>query len=180
MQKAKRFARLSARSGSAESNSLRQPTGMPLTEMERLVVGCQINSDGNWQTTFVVRASKPITSESLLAKFAGAAEKEHGGKKYWLADERAYYLPGGNDDDVLVVAPEDAISDVIDLAGQPPPLRRDIERLIDHTDARSPSDDRRRTEFAVQRRPKHLQRPDFAAPRTAVLVLGRRAERQPR
>jgi hypothetical protein len=108
--------------------------GMPLADMERLVVGCHINSEGTWQTTFVVRASKPITSESLLAKFAGANEKAHFGKEYWLAGERAYYLLGGNDTNVLVVAPEDAIHDVIDLAGQMPPLRRDIERLIDHTD----------------------------------------------
>jgi hypothetical protein len=108
--------------------------GMPLTDMERLVVGCHINSEGTWQTTLVVRALNPITSESLLAKFAGAAEKDHFGKKYWLAAERAYYLPGDKDADVLVAAPEDAIHDVIDLAGQMPPLRRDIERLIDHTD----------------------------------------------
>jgi hypothetical protein len=36
---------------------------------------------------------------------------------------------------VLVAAPEDAIADVIDLAGQTPPLRRDIERLVARTDA---------------------------------------------
>ena len=29
----------------------------------------------------------------------------------------------------------DAIADIIDLAGNPPPLRRDIERLLAHTDA---------------------------------------------
>jgi hypothetical protein len=108
--------------------------GMPLADMERLFVGCRITSEGTWQTTLVVRATNAITNESHLAKFAGADEKDHFGKKYWLAGERAYYLPGGKDADVLVVAPEDAIQDVIDLAGEMPPLRRDIERLINHTD----------------------------------------------
>ena len=109
---------------------------MPLAEMERLIVGCQITSEGKWLTTFVVHADEADHArESLLAKLPGATEKEHGGKKYWLADDRAYYLPSGAENNVLVVAPEDAIHDIIDLAGQTPPLRRDIERLIAHTDA---------------------------------------------
>ncbi len=110
-------------------------TTVPLAEMERLVAGCQATGDGNWLATFVVHAVQPITNESLLAKLPGATEKEHGGKKYWLANNRAYFLPGGAANRVLVIAPEDAIHDVIDLAGQTPPLRRDIERLIAHTDA---------------------------------------------
>src|SRR5207247_360353 len=36
---------------------------------------------------------------------------------------------------VLVVAPAAALPDIIDLAGEAPPLRRDIERLLAHTDA---------------------------------------------
>jgi len=109
-------------------------TTIPLTEMDRLVVGCQATSDATWLATFVVHTTQPITSESLLAKLPGAAEKDHSGKKYWLANDRAYFLPGGAANSVLVVGPEEAIHDVIDLAGQTPPLRRDIERLITNTD----------------------------------------------
>lgn len=109
-------------------------TGTSLADMERLIVGCQAKSDGQWHSMLVVHGLKPFTSETLLARLPGAVEKEHFGKKYWLAGDRAYYLPGGKDANVLVVAPEDAIHDVIDLGGQTPPLRRDIERLIAHTD----------------------------------------------
>lgn len=112
-----------------------QSTGIPLADMDRLVVGCQVTSESKWLTTLVVRASKPVTQEWLTASFSGAAEKEHFGKKYWLIGDRALYLPGDKDPNVLIVAPEESMHDIIDLAGQAPPLRRDIERLIDLTDA---------------------------------------------
>jgi hypothetical protein len=110
-------------------------TTVALSDMERLVVGCQATSEGKWQATLVVYASRPIAGESLAAKLPGAREKEHAGKKYWVANERAYYFPDSSANKVLVIGPEDALRDVIDLAGQPPPLRRDIERLIAHTDS---------------------------------------------
>lgn len=112
-----------------------QTTGLPLAEMDRLVVGCQVTSESKWLTTLVVHAEKPVTREWFESKFTGATEKEHSGKNYWLINDRAYCMPGGNETNVLVVAPEESMHDIIDLAGQAPPLRRDIERLIDLTDA---------------------------------------------
>jgi hypothetical protein len=111
-----------------------QVTLMPLTDIERLVVGANVTSAGDWLVTFVVH-TKSISRDALLAKLPGATEKNHRGKKYWVANERTYYLPSAARGTVLVVAPPDAINDIIELAGSPPPLRRDIERLIDHTDA---------------------------------------------
>ena len=120
--------------GQQAIDDIERTTAIPLVEMDRLVVGCQTAADSKWSATIVVHSAKPIASEAILAKHAGAVEKEHGGKKYWLVGERAYFFPGAAGGTSLVVAPEDAIKDVIDLAGQMPPLRRDIERLIDHTD----------------------------------------------
>ena len=121
--------------GKAGLGYVEHATHVQFADIERLLVGCQVTSDGRWLTTLVAHTSQPITREALAAKLPGATEKDYAGKKYLLAAEQAYYLPGGNDAGVLVVAPEDAIHDVIDLAGQTPPLRRDIERLIDYTDA---------------------------------------------
>ncbi len=122
-------------SGQAGIVLVEQITGTRLANMERLLIGGQVTSDGKWLVTFVVHATNPISRNALLAKLPGAAEKDHDGKNYWLAAERAYYLPAAGRGKVLVVAPPEAIADIIDLAGSPPPLRRDIERLIDHTDA---------------------------------------------
>jgi hypothetical protein len=121
--------------GERAIESIEKLTGIALADMDRLVIGGHAASDGNWDVTIVVRAQKPIARAALLAKLPAAEEKEHNGDAYWLANERAYYVPSAGPGNVLVVAPKDAIGDIIDLGGQAPPLRRDIERLIDHTDA---------------------------------------------
>jgi len=121
--------------GQAGIEYVERATGLPLAKIERLLVGCQSTSEGIWNTTLVAHAATPFTRDWLTSKFADVREKEHAGSKYWIADGRAYYLPGDQHANTLVVAPEDSIEDVIDLAGDSPPLRRDIERLIDHTDA---------------------------------------------
>ena len=119
--------------GSAAVEHVERVAGRPLSQIDRLVVGCQPSSSG-WLTTLVVHSAEPISDESLLAQLPNAAAKEHAGQKYLTADSLAYFQPKG-DGNLLVISPEDSMPDIIDLAGQMPPLRRDIERLVDHTDA---------------------------------------------
>lgn len=106
-----------------------------LTSIDQLVIGAQANSAGEWLVTYVVRTEKAIPRDALLARPPGATEKTEQDQTYWLANDRAYYLPKTGDNRVLVIAPPEAMADIIDLAGNPPPLRRDIERLLDQTDA---------------------------------------------
>ena len=120
--------------GHSAVEQIERLAGLSLHEIDRLVIGCQPSSDG-WQTTLVVYTSQPIDRGSLKAKFSSAAEKEYAGQKYTVANSLAYYQPAGKETHPLVVAPESSIGDIIDLAGQTPPLRRDIERLIEHTDS---------------------------------------------
>ncbi len=115
--------------------SVEKATIARLTSMEQLIIGGQVTSAGKWLVTFVVHTKKAIPREALVARLTGATEKNEEGQTYWLVNDRAYYLPSAGNGKVLVVAPGDAIADIIDLAGNPPPLRRDIERLLDHTDA---------------------------------------------
>ena len=121
--------------GQSQIDFVEQTTGVHLADMAQLIIGGQVTSDGKWLVTFVVHATNPISQDALLAKLPGATEKSEDGKTYWLAAQRAYYLPAAGNGKILVVAPTEAIADIIDLAGNPPPLRRDIERLINHTDA---------------------------------------------
>jgi hypothetical protein len=106
-----------------------------LASIDQLVIGAQANSAGEWLVTFVIRTEKPIPRDALLARLPGATEKTQEDHSYWLANDRAYYLPKAGHNRILVIAPPDAMADIIDLAGNPPPLRRDIERLLDYTDA---------------------------------------------
>jgi hypothetical protein len=56
------------------------------------------------------------------------------GQEYLAADGNAYFVPSNNRK-TLIVAPEESIADIIALAGEPPPFRRDVERIVSHTDA---------------------------------------------
>ncbi|MCI0333850.1 MAG: hypothetical protein L0228_11585 [Planctomycetes bacterium] len=109
-------------------------TNVPLVDMQRFVVGWQALSDGKWQATLVVRADH-VAVQNALANLTGVVEKKHSDQTYRVADDRAYYVPPHGDGKVLVVAPTNAVTDIIELAGAPPPLRRDVERLLAHTDA---------------------------------------------
>ncbi len=115
--------------------SIEKATIARLGSMERLIIGGQVTSAGNWLVTYVVHTKRAIPREALLARLTDPQEENESGQTYWLSNDLAYYLPPGGNGKVLVVAPPSEIADIISLAGNPPPLRRDIERLLDHTDA---------------------------------------------
>jgi hypothetical protein len=76
------------------------------------------------------------TAEQHLAeKLIGAQDKVQAGVRYRLANGWAYWTPESEDGKLLVVAPPDSIQEIIELSGNPPPLRRDAERLLAQTDA---------------------------------------------
>lgn len=102
-------------------------------DIQSLLVSCQATSNGEWQMAFVAHAVTPVSLEPLT-KLSGATSQSHAGKKYLLVGERAYYVPEERKGQILVVAPPPLMKDIIDLAGAAPPLRRDIERLLAHTD----------------------------------------------
>ncbi|HVT28500.1 MAG TPA: hypothetical protein VHE81_10850 [Lacipirellulaceae bacterium] len=112
-------------------DALLSPAGL-----RRLLIGCELKSDGTWHVTLVAQLSGTETAQQHIdARLHGAVQKRRGGATYWLQNGRAYFVPKSRDKKLLVVAPEGSINDVIDLSGNPPPLRRDIERLLTHTDA---------------------------------------------
>ena len=53
--------------GQAEIKFVEQMTGMRLTDMEQLIVGCQASSDGKWMVTFVVHTPQISFPAMLLA-----------------------------------------------------------------------------------------------------------------
>ena len=91
---------------------LEQQTGMALGDIERLVIG--IRSTG----TFVTEATLVVTPR------AGAPRREN---------SRQHLLAGR--EPMFVVASPEALTDIQDLAGSPPPLRREVQLVVDSTDA---------------------------------------------
>jgi hypothetical protein len=72
--------------------------------------------------------------EYLRDKLPNVVEQVHAGQKYRLANAWAYYAPA-TERELVVVAPQESIAEIIDSQGDPPLLRRDVERLLTHTDA---------------------------------------------
>src|SRR5687768_12366478 len=110
---------------------LRTPSGI-----EQCLIGLQATSEGRWQTSLVVRLSGVRSAaEQLAAELRSAANESHGDTTYHLSDEWAYWVPDSTNSKVVVAAPQELIGEIIDLGGAQPPLRRDVERLVQHTDS---------------------------------------------
>jgi hypothetical protein len=110
---------------------LREPVGA-----KQCLIGIQATSDGRWQTSLVVRLSgDQSAADHFAANLAGSIKKSHGSTTYQVADEWAYWVPDTAEPKLLVVAPEELIGEIIDLGGAQPPLRREMERLLQHTDS---------------------------------------------
>jgi hypothetical protein len=99
-----------------------------------MTIGLQINSDGEWLVSRVIPMQRPLDElqvKELRTLFEDRV-REYQGHWYGVGSNEAYYLtPSANK---WVIAPESLIKDIIDLGGNPPPLRRDIERLVPYTD----------------------------------------------
>jgi hypothetical protein len=99
--------------------------------VEQAIVGLSVDSNAEWGVTEVMRISGTQTAtEYVQSDFPNASKKTHNGQSYWVQGERAYFVPS-DDGKTLVVTTLRAIGD---LAGSAPPLRRDVERLLAHTD----------------------------------------------
>jgi hypothetical protein len=104
--------------------------------VEQCCIGVQTTNDSHWQTTIVARLTGSSTvAELLAARLPDAIEKSHGAATYRVTNEWAYWVPDNADEKLLVVAPVVLIDEIIDLEGNAPPLRREVERLLEHTDA---------------------------------------------
>jgi hypothetical protein len=84
--------------------------GMPLRDVERLVIGWQVTRDGTYLPSLIVTTATPIETEGDTFQ-----PKSTGGR-------------------VSVFGSDAALADIRMLQGQPPPLARDLERLLDRTD----------------------------------------------
>jgi hypothetical protein len=103
----------------------------------RLLIGLQIDRDGEWVMTRVYFMPRPFTENHVKGWGKGFKDRARSfqGQTYWVEGDLAYFVPVQHDSSAWIVAPEKAIREIIDLGGNPPPLRRDIERLLAHTDS---------------------------------------------
>jgi hypothetical protein len=108
---------------------LHSPNGV-----QQWIAGCRV-SGGSRQWTQVVRLKGMSAAEHLVRTVPKATTAAYRERTYLVSAGRAYFVPKSANGSLLVVAPAEAIHEIIDSVGKSPPLRRDMERLFRHLDA---------------------------------------------
>lgn len=117
--------------GEEAARALESKLGASLAELDRVLIAAAVGGTGELTPIYVASFNEPLTDASIRERFPEAVEETHADDAYFNVSGTAYYLPSPN---VLVVAPALTIHEIIDLGGTAPPLRRDMERLLAHTD----------------------------------------------
>ena len=106
------------------------------TEIESVVIGLAVDDRGGPAASLCIELTRPMDLAELRRRWPGAEVREHGGQTYLAADGRVCFLPGdGAAPRRLVACPADDAPELIDAAGEPPLLRRELEQLADAADA---------------------------------------------
>ncbi len=108
--------------------------GVPLEQMEQVIVGWPESAGDTGTVAIVVRLTEPADEATLLAAWGNPSPTELEGKKYFTRESTGYYLPEEEQGRVIVIAPAEEIKEVVDgsqvLWATPEP-----EKLLQSSDA---------------------------------------------
>jgi hypothetical protein len=80
-----------------------------------------------------VQPTEIAAVDEVLAELA-AASQEYKGAQFFLSGQQAYYVASTAEGPLLVVTPVADLTEMLDLGGASPPLRRDMEQLVAASD----------------------------------------------
>ena len=105
-----------------------------LAEINSLLVAVIITPDGKLDASLRAELATPLTDDALAASFPSSRLTKDHEHTYRVVNDRAYII-SPSDDKTLIVCPVSLAAELIDSAGESPPLVRDIESLAEHADA---------------------------------------------
>jgi serine/threonine protein kinase len=118
--------------GAALQSQLQATLGVPLTEVEQLIVGFVPDDTLAPRAAYVMRLKGKAPRDALLAGWGNPTAATHAGRDYFARDGMGYYLPAENER-IVAIAPEPMLQQMLELKGKPL-LRRGIEQLLPHSD----------------------------------------------
>ena len=110
--------------------------GLPLSEMEQLIVSFHDRGDPLPRPTLVVRPKTPVTKESLLQKLGGAAAAQDSAEVLTGNNGWSYFMPADEKGGVLVIGRPEEIKEISDAHGAPPVIPVALEKLLRTSDDR--------------------------------------------
>jgi hypothetical protein len=105
-----------------------------LVEINSLLVAVIVTPDGKLDASLRAELATPLTHDALAASFPSSQLAKNREHTYRVVNDRAYII-SPSDGKTLIVCPTSLAAELIDSAGETPPLVRDIESLAKHADA---------------------------------------------
>lgn len=109
--------------------------GTPLENMEQVVLGLLPGEGGRLDVSLVVRTYERVDEAELVRAWNDPAIESVEGGRLARGADYAYFLPSDLAAQRIVVVSLNRASELLDGAGRPPLLRRDLEALLSASDA---------------------------------------------
>jgi hypothetical protein len=120
--------------GKGVIDQLQAIVGSEFAELESLLVAVTVSDANQLEATLRAQYKMPIDDAELAKRFPAAKVIEQDGVTIRLQDGRAYFLTN-QPTAALIVTPAALAAELIESKGEPPPLVRDIEALVEQSDA---------------------------------------------
>lgn len=123
--------------GAWVKNQISPLVGVPLESIEQIVIGLLTGTSSTELPglALVAQLRDAVPEDTLKSAWTGAAPQEVDGNTYYVAGDRAWWLPPAGEGKLVVMAPAADMSDIIGMAGQSaPPLQMEIEALLKLSD----------------------------------------------
>ncbi len=111
-------------------------TGVALEEMVALMLAVRPREEGGVNLTWILELAEPWNPAMLAKRLPEGVDAVHGNYDCRVGDARACCLPRGEAGRILVACPLEELASLAETEGYPPPFPRDMQRLLQRTDAR--------------------------------------------
>lgn len=119
--------------GQQTRGEIEKLVALPWSQVEEVLIGMLPDETGRVRYSLVVRTIEPVAQADLLAGRGPALARDIAGQTVQEIDGYAYYLPA-DEERLYVIAPLEVLGEIMAGEGGPPPLRREFEQLISHSD----------------------------------------------
>jgi hypothetical protein len=115
-------------------DDLSKATGKTPDQLETVIVGLLDGSPGPPRIALVARSSDELSLDDFRAGWGDAKEEEIEGHVIHVQSGRGFYLPASGDNKLLVIGPATELREIVKSGGEAPPLRREMEVLLESSD----------------------------------------------
>jgi hypothetical protein len=111
-----------------------ETVGLTWQQISQLVLTLHDNGQDVPRAAYVVYLLDPIEEDELVSNWKEARKVEAASSHYYEVGQRAFYVPEAGAGKILVAASPNDIKEVIEFAGAPPALRRELATLLQSSD----------------------------------------------